>query len=279
MRFLPPESSDPSAGASLATTPALHFTAGMGKRNKINAVRVREETDGQPENPIRHAQVTLVQESQLDQPVVGRLRALARPSAQSTARPAEATTHAKGPSEEPEIVTPARWPDEREAERLRQSLAGLMIDAVEDGRLEQALRQWDHDSEVVEDREVAAERMEAVDHPLVDSGGDVLPRPAPEDITESMGVVPYPLPLRTQGGPAEEKPLLSLLEPMPTLETKTDDGNMVKGQGADVSASSLSWRRRLRLLLEPSSGRWRDARRSPRSSAWPRRTCLWPLVR
>ena len=184
-----------------------------------------------------------------------------------------------GPSEEPEIVTPARWPDEREAERLRQSLAGLMIDAVEDGRLEQALRQWDHDSEVVEDREVAAERMEAVDHPLVDSGGDVLPRPAPEDITESMGVVPYPLPLRTQGGPAEEKPLLSLLEPMPTLETKTDDGNMVKGQGADVSASSLSWRRRLRLLLEPSSGRWRDARRSPRSSAWPRRTCLWPLVR
>ena len=62
--------------------------------------------------------------------------------------------------------------------------------------------------------------------------------PAPEDITESMGVVPYPLPLRTQGGPAEEKPLLSLLEPMPTLETKTDDGNMVKGQGADVSASS-----------------------------------------
>ena len=29
----------------------------MGKRNKINAVRVREETDGQPEDPIRHAQV------------------------------------------------------------------------------------------------------------------------------------------------------------------------------------------------------------------------------
>ena len=112
-------------------------------------------------------------------------------------------------------MTPARWPDEREAERLRQSLAGLVIDAVEDGRLEQALRQWDHDSEVVEDRE---------DHSVMDSGGDVLPRPAPEDITEGIGVVPYPLPLRTQDGPAEEKPLLSLLEPMPTLETKTDDG-------------------------------------------------------
>ena len=41
----------------MATTPALHFPAGMGKRNKINAVCVPEETDGQLEDPISHAQV------------------------------------------------------------------------------------------------------------------------------------------------------------------------------------------------------------------------------
>ena len=190
--------------------------------------------------------MTLVQESQLDQPVVGGLRALARwvqrpppltvygrppedlpPSAITVLAPEAATegihsvlpgvpdpqraqpklrptpkvrgrltstpilvtadsssetegspvTLLPGPGEEQEIVTPARWPDEREAERLRQSLASLMIDAVGDGRLEQALRQWDHDSESVEDCEVVAERMEEMDHPLVDSGGDVLPRP------------------------------------------------------------------------------------------------------
>ena len=45
------------SGASMATTPALHFPAGMGKRNKINAVCVPEETDGQLEDPISHAQV------------------------------------------------------------------------------------------------------------------------------------------------------------------------------------------------------------------------------
>ena len=153
----------------------------------------------------RATQVTLVQESQLDQQVVGRLRALARwvqrpppltvygrppehlpPSAitvlQDELAPEAATegihsvlpgvpdpqraqpklrptpkvrgrltstpilvtadsssetegspvTLLPGPGEEQEIVTPARWPDEREAERLRQSLAGLMIDAVGD---------------------------------------------------------------------------------------------------------------------------------------------------
>ena len=40
----------------MATAPELHIAAGMGKRNKINVVRVPEETDGQPEVPIGHAQ-------------------------------------------------------------------------------------------------------------------------------------------------------------------------------------------------------------------------------
>ena len=125
-----------------------------------------------------------------------------------------------GPGEETEIAALARLKDERAAERLRHSLGSLLTDAVGDGRLEPALRQRDCDSEVAED----LEETEELDRSLADGGGDVLPCPAPEDITEGMGVVPYSLPQCMRDGPVEDKPLLSQLEPMPTLKTKTDDG-------------------------------------------------------